>query len=173
MKLQDVRSLIQSSTVKDWEQIPISTDNGPSYHTGIYAETNENSEMESEVFIEAKTHSNILVYKNDINLTIEAGMDAFYRINHQYKASWIPKHWNPNHENLCLFDVFWNGNLVDRVYYLPVDSARSLIPMPSRNGVNKWEVKKYEYDCISLLDDLILGGQEFSYHFDETGISIV
>lgn len=176
MKLQDIRILVQNSTPEDWHRINTSGSDGPSFHNRIRGEIINGDPNRLEVY--ADTHDYLFVNKNDVRLSIESGMNTEDDPTQQYKQvySWVHKSWDEETHGKFLIDIFWEGNLVDRIYYTIVDGARAMLPMPYYLLVNFLElgdqpyVEPYDVNIVSLVHTLEDGDKaEFEHCFDQAG----
>lgn len=166
MRLEELRqTIIESDREHDWHDII----------TGTYF--SEVPDVDNDTF---EWHQSMIVYKEDVDLSIQWGMDA-RGMDHVKTADQIWRehgHFPDMEARVELADVFWRGALVDRVQLVVVDGGRALLPIGDQRALNfdhaaapgnqeiKWEYSAthFEIGVARLLD----GGGEFDRYFGQT-----
>ncbi len=79
-----------------------------------------------------ESHSNLAVYRNDIDISIAWGMDMDWagvndpiKRNYEFTQDFFDTSGHPQ-----FADVFYRGALVDREILVTVDNANALLPLP-------------------------------------------
>jgi len=169
MKLVDLMTKILESHPEQWNTISCwGYGSGPSYkdHFTFY----NVYEGESNI-LNVESHSNICVFKDDIDIIMAYGLTA----NEDFKADWANKFPNP-HASSKIIDVFYRNSLVFRETYLVVDGGRCEIPIPSYGKDSELVVSKDYYNFIKLLEKISNGSvsdNNFNSYFNQTGINII
>ncbi|MGW5456244.1 hypothetical protein [Nocardia sp. NPDC003979] len=154
MRLDELRTIIASSAPSDWHRI---TNLGPTYRDrfGAWTGPNDSSGLEHD------THSEIAVYRPDIDLTIAYGMSESQR-DQSLAFEWSESFPDSQIREISLADFFWRGSLVDRVNYVYVDGARAILPLGS--GHQGLKITRYDLAVAGLLDR-VSGHDEFDRYF--------
>ncbi|WP_079620328.1 hypothetical protein [Mycobacteroides abscessus] len=138
MDLHTIRQKIIDSTREDWNKITCwGSGSGPSYHYGLASEQGENG-----VETEAKDHGNIAVLIEDVDITIEWGLDPdeslwFNGAPRDFDFSDFLPTFPDKDARRMYVDIFYRGNLVDRELYVVADGARYYVPIPRTTYPNK------------------------------------
>lgn len=166
MKLDEIRAMVLDSDRElDWHEIIVGT-----YFTEV-------PDVDNDTF---EWHSSMIVYKNDVDLTIQWGMDARGK-DHIKTADqlWREHGAFPDPAaRVGLADVFWRGSLVDRIEYVVVDGGRALLPIGDQRALNydhsllpgdqeiEWEYSAtaWEVGLVRLLSD----DRDFDRYFRQT-----
>lgn len=169
MKLVELIKEILKSDKSDWNDIPCwGFGSGPSYKDKFTFFEIFNGESN---IIKSDSHSNILVYKNDISITIAYGLVS----NEDYIEPWANQFQNPSASSYNI-DIFYNNALVFRELYLTVDGGRCKLPIPSYTKNEELEVAKEYYEFVKLINNLTSGSnsdENFNSYFNRTKIKIV
>lgn len=168
MKLEELLKIILKSEPEQWNNISCwGYGSGPSYKDRLDFYDIYNGQ---DNVLNAKSHSNVCVFKEDIDVTMAYGLIS----NEDFKAEWANQFPDPSaHSNIV--DIFYRGSLVFRETYLVVDGGRCRIPIPSYGENNNLVVSDDYYNFIKLLEKLSSGStsdKNFDYYFDQTGIKI-
>jgi len=168
MKLKDLLSLILNSTREEWSEIGCwGYGSGPSYKEKFTFYEIFDGEPN---ILKTSSHSNILVYKDDIAITMAYGLES----TEDFVAPWANKFSDPK-ASTDFIDIFYNNALVYRETYLVVDGGRCRLPIPSYNSNHELIISKDYYNFIKLLQRIASGSNSddaFNNYFEETGIKI-
>jgi hypothetical protein len=115
-------------------------------------------------------------YRPDLSIGLAWGV----RVNENFQEVWTQK-FSDKKAHSCLADLFYNGMLVDREYYVVVDGGRACLPLPSDR--EKLIVSRWNYDFVKLLDEFgyysgVSGGigdrspSEFNRYFQQAGFTV-
>lgn len=150
MRLQDIRNMIEKSTKNEWRHIGCYSGGGPSFRDSWGKSTSADGWK-----LHHDTHLHVLVYRDDVQLTISWGMGM--RESDKYAPEWITN--LPVVDEVQQFnaDVFWNGSLVDRHPLVNVGRWHTYLPDPRRVGpdgsdkTTGWEVTRWSVAFARLL----------------------
>lgn len=78
--------------------------------------------------IDQDSHSEVAVYRPDIDLTVAYGMPNSQH-EHKLKFEWSDNFPDSEIREISIADFFWRGSLVDRVNYVYVDGGRGILPL--------------------------------------------
>lgn len=121
MKLQRLRDRIIASTADDWEKVTV----GPFYRDGFeLTSTGSDGWQISEV----RWHDGLLVYRDDVDLTIQYGMSDPQFARQTDVKIWGDVVFADPAQRVEFVDVFWRGSLVDRERVVGVDGGRAVLP---------------------------------------------
>lgn len=170
MTLTELIQKILNSTSNDWNDIGCwGAFSGPSYKDKLEFYNVYDGEPN---ILHVDSHSNVLVFKPDISITMAYGLSS----NDEFKAEWANQFPDPSASS-SFIDIFYNNALVFRETYLTVDGGRCKLPIPSYGENHKdLVVSKEYYDFIRLLQKLSSGSNDeknFNYYFGQTGIKII
>lgn len=170
VRLEELRQLIiDSDRERDWHDIIIGT-----YYTEVPNVDDDTYEW---------PHS-MIVYRDDVDLTIQWGLPA-RRLRHVTTARQL---WDEHgafpdpSARTELADIFWRGNLVDRVELAVVDGGRATLPVGSSQVIGydhsrsaeEQEIRRvywatqFQVAVARLLDTV----GEFERYFGQTTMSI-
>lgn len=171
MTLDELRTLIIDSTrERDWHDVAVGT---------YFADVPLGNEGTYE------WHESLIVYRHDVNLTIQWGMRSRL-LSHVTKSAdlWRANAVFPDPSAIPVHaDIFWAGSLVDRVQLVFVDGARALLPVGDQRALNwnsadtlrppkdvEWEYSatRFEVALARLLDN----GHEFDSYFRRIGMVV-
>lgn len=126
--LRKIQTLIIESATHDWHRPAL----GPFYANAY--------DIDDDVF---RLHSELLVYRGDVRLTIQHGLKWGHLSRHIETATqlWDGAHFPDESVQLFFGDVFWNGALIDRVQLISVDGARAVLPVGTRDALNASELE--------------------------------
>lgn len=167
MNLFKLRELIIHSTIDDWHNVTV----GP-YFTDAPDIDNDTVEQ----------HSELMVYRHDIDLTIQHGIRA-RRFGHVEKVTqlWQDAHFPDPTVYVEFVDVFWRGVLVDREHVVTVDGGRASIPLGTKTTLNynpdgpQPETFEFEYSATTwqtALARLVDGDRDWADYTKRAGIVI-
>lgn len=129
MKFEDLMSTIVNSDPERWNQIS----DGPLYKDQFISST---SAKGNELMTDA--HTNVAVYKDDLDISIAWGLDAHDSWFDKEKTVLtfdLNKRFADQKVHTIIVDVFWRGSLVEREYVLAVDGYRAYLPLPTGKKV--------------------------------------
>ncbi|WP_159096557.1 hypothetical protein [Miniimonas sp. S16] len=137
MRLSDIRDTIINSETEDWHSIP----------AGAYFTDAPNIDTDS-----FEQHDSLLVYRDDVSLTVQWGMRARgYDHVQEVQQIWPSAAYPDPSVRVFHIDVFWCGVLVDRESLVSVDGGRAYLPIGSKRCTN-WQgfghpkPETYEFD---------------------------
>ncbi|KZM34533.1 hypothetical protein [Oerskovia enterophila] len=167
MNLFKLREIIINSPIDDWHNVTV----GP-YFTDAPDIDNDTVEQ----------HSELMVYRHDIDLTIQHGLRArgFDRVIDS-QALWPDAHFPDSTAYVEFVDVFWRGVLVDREEVVRVDGGRASIPLGKKTALNyvsgQPHPKKYEFEYSATtwqaaLARLVDGDRDWADYTKQAGIVI-
>lgn len=169
MKLEDLLKTILNSEPEQWNRISCwGFGSGSSYKDKFEFYDVFNGQ---ENVLHVNSHSDICVYKEDIDIAMAYGMTS----NEDFNAKWANQFDDPSaHSNII--DIFYRGALVFREYYLVVDGGRCELPIPSYGGNEELIISKDYCNFIKLFTKISNGltnDDNFDYYFKKTGINIL
>jgi hypothetical protein len=153
--LSDVRKLVRGSTPNDWHKIE---DEGPTYRNRFGYSKGPGSKWR----LEEDSHSTILVYTPEVDLTIAYGMYYHLRQGDEPDFEWS-RAFASKSVRIGFADIFWRGSLVDRIDYAIVDDQQGIVPMGG--GHDGLQVTSFEVDATRLLHDVKGYVNQFDYYF--------
>jgi hypothetical protein len=168
MNLFKLREIIIHSTIDDWHNVTV----GP-YFTDA-------PDIDKDT---VEQHSELMVYRHDIDLTIQHGLRA-RGFGHIEKAAqlWQDAHFPDPTAYVEFVDVFWRGVLVDREHLVTVDGSRASIPLGTREhlgyksaGPLDPEEADFEYSATpwqAALARLVDGDHDWADYTKRAGIVI-
>lgn len=169
MKLEELIKTILNSEKDQWNMISCwGYGSGPSYKNK-FEFFNVYNGQENVLWVDS--HSNICIFKEDIDITMAFGIT----LNEDFIAEWANQFDDPRAYSKII-DIFYRGVLVFRETYLVVDGGRCELPIPSYRENRELIVTKDYYNFIKLLEKIINGSNNddhFNYYFNQTGIKIV
>lgn len=163
--LDEIRQMIlKSDRESDWHDIVVGT-----YFREVPLVDDDTFEW----------HNEMIVYRPDVDLTIQWGMRS-RRLDHVTTAEQL---WDEHGRfpdpaaHVEHADVFWRGNLIDRVELVTVDGGRALLPVGDRRSLTPladlrpgkkvaWEYSatRWEVGLARLLDN----DADFDRYFSQT-----
>lgn len=151
MRLDQLQELVASSRVTDWEKLEV----GPLYREGYTVWSGSDGDGMS-----ARWHDEAAVYRHDIDLTVQWGMDQ-YSEDRVQRYEWSKGLVN-NELRSFFFDVFWRGVLVDRHVLGYFNGNHSLVPMPHSSPLDHHypTVTRREVAIAELVAALSGGGAD-------------
>jgi hypothetical protein len=166
--LDETRSLIiNSDRERDWHDLAA----GPFF--------TDAPDVDEDTFHQ---HDNLLVYRDDVALTIQWGMRPNYQHLQLKRVSELWQEASFLDESIHIYraDVFWNGTLIDRENVVSVDGGRALLPLGTRTVPPGYEPRisgpvAWVYSCTSwqaALAFLLDSGGEHRRYFEETGMTV-
>jgi hypothetical protein len=179
VQFSDVRDLIQSSQPGDWNGIHCwGSGSGPTYRMGW-----DKGKRGDDWELYFRQHSHVAAFKPDLSLTLAWGMEAHFDMKREMTPDWIENFPLVDGVSYYLLDTFWNGALVDRGYYAPVD-AEAYVPLPSPvygrdddEGVptlERYEVTRYDVALTRIVNVLANHrADDFDRVLSRTGFVIV
>ncbi len=169
MRLKDLLKTILSSNEEQWKTISCwGYGSGPSYKNMF---TFYNVFYGQENVLKVDSHSDICIYKEDIDIIIAYGIT----INDDFKAKWANQFPDPNASSEIV-DIFYKNSLVFREEFLYVDGGRCKLPIPSYREGGDLVVSKDYYDFIKLFERITsrhINDNNFNYYFNQTGIKVI
>lgn len=165
MTLNNLIKTVLSSNDHDWNKLNCwGAFSGPSFKYNFNFENTDSS------LFKVDSHDTILVYKEDVSITIGYGLSS----NNDFKADWANKFPDPRASSHFI-DIFYNNSLAFRDLFLMVDGGRCKLPIPNPfNG--KLIVGKDYFEFVRKIDKISKGHDnnlEFDYYFEQTGIEIM
>lgn len=166
--LDEIRSLIINSDLeRDWHDI----DSGPFF--------TDAPDVDEDTFHQ---HDSLLVFRDDVSLTIQWGMRPNYQHEQLRTVSELWHEASFPDESIRIYraDVFWNGSLIDRENVVSVDGGRALMPLGTRTVPPGYEPRtsgpvNWVYSCTQWqagLAYLLDSGREHDRYFEQTGMTI-
>ncbi|MFI8405182.1 hypothetical protein ACIGG5_33745 [Streptomyces sp. NPDC085463] len=164
MRLEDIRKIIEESPNADWSHITCwGAGSGPTFHDRW--EITQTGGDQYKWSLDIDSHSNTLVYREDVALTISWGIVA---------AKDVTPGWNTfiddSPVDYQLGDVFWNGVLVDRYSLTSVDGGRVMLPVPKpvyEETDGKTSVARYEVTRLHRAFARLVHNAEPAENFDQ------
>lgn len=155
MTLDELRTIIISSTSRDWSRI---TAAGPTYRDrfGSWSRPADGTSG-----VEHDSHTEAAVYRPDIDLTISYGMPESQH-DRNLSFAWSENFPDSNIREISIADIFWRGSLVDRVNYVYVDGGGAIVPLGRDN--QGLRINQYELAVARLLSG-IADYQEFDQYY--------
>jgi hypothetical protein len=158
LNFNELRRTIINSDSSEWHRI---LRLGPTYRDRFGSWS---SPSEGTSGIDTDSHSIVVVYKPDIDLTIAYGMsESMHSSRDELTFKWSEAFPDKSIREISLVDVFWRGSLVDRVNYAYVDGARGILPLGE--GHQGLRITRYDYSVARLLDELE-GHREFERYYN-------
>ena len=176
MKLDELHETITGSTKEDWHPLTCWGGNGPSY-LNSYTPW---SGPDGWSGIEVDSHSNLAVYRADIDLKLAWGLPRDGR-DEKLHLPWQDRFANPT-VTAYFVDVLWRGSLVERDMYFAVDGGRAYLPLGHAKHENQenpdptawmWitdEVTPWEYHLIKLVHSFE-HSEDFDRYFERAGMT--
>lgn len=176
MKLDELRGTITHSAKKDWHPLTCWGGNGPSY-LNSYSTW---SGPDGWGGIEVESHSNLAVYRADIDLKLAWGLPRDGR-DEKLHLPWQDRFPNPK-VTAYFVDVIWRGSLVDRDTHFAVDGGRAYLPSGHAKYENqenpdpttwRWitdEVTPWEYHLTKLVHSFE-PSEDFDRYFERAGMT--
>jgi hypothetical protein len=97
-----------------------------------------------------RTHPYLAVYKPDLSISIAFGIV----FNENYQINFATLFPDPNAQG-SLYDVFFQGELVERYHLIELDGGRVTIPTPTPiNNGTAWEMQSDLYEIGKLFNSL-------------------
>ena len=155
MRLEGLLALITDSDPEEWSQIS----EGPTYRDYLLEVSSSNHR-----WTEINSHHTVMVYKPDIAIGIAFGMTW----KEDFKEVWANKFPDSRADGRFV-DVFYNGMLVHRDFYVTVDGARAKLPLPKTR--EDLVVNEQYYRLIGLLNSLS-GVSDYESYFRRAGLEI-
>jgi len=167
MKLKEILDIIVNSTSENWNGIGCwGYGSGPSYKNQFTFYEIFNGEPN---ILTAESHSDILVYKDDLSITMAYGLIS----NNDFKEEWANQFPDPKAHS-AFIDIFYNNSLVFRETYLVVDGGRCRLPIPNFGENGDLIVPQQYYDFIKILEMITSGSSKnYESYFKRTGTKII
>lgn len=142
MKLEQIRQMVVESRRADWLRI----------HPPLFHHEMGNLIRSGVTEVEVGAHYYSLVYRADVNLTVEVGLPMDRDDTRQF--DFAERFVNPKAS--CYYvDIFWAGSLVDRYSMIALDGGHKLLPFPHTGGSQEtgWvdQVHEREVEVARLL----------------------
>lgn len=177
MRLEDIHNTIEHSTSADWNRIGCwGGGSGPSFHNKWERWGTLGGEgLDDKWTLTHEEHGNILVYREDVALTIAWGIVT---------DKGMTPDWNTFADDSPLEyqvgDIFWNGNLVDRHYLTAVDGGRVILPLPmpvferpdGKSALARYEVTRF-HRAFARLIDRAEPSEDFDRYYTDAGFVTV
>ncbi len=148
--------MVRQSAPGNWYKIE---DDGPTYRNRFGYSSGPGNRWR----LEEDSHSTLLVYTADVDLTIAYGM-YYHRLGGdepEYEWSQV---FSSRSVRIGFADIFWRGSLVDRVDYAIVDDHQGILPMGG--APDGLKVTSFEVDVARLLHQIRGYVNKFDYFFD-------
>lgn len=136
MELESIWKIVESSECDDWNHIVTwGAGAGPSYKPrfGVseYDTTDNRGQEQTAYNIAVDGPSDLLIYKDDVDLSIAYGVDRDPHWEGRMKLIFpYQDRFFDDDIRVSYVDLFWRGNLVDRVLHIIVDGGRCRLPAP-------------------------------------------
>lgn len=177
MNLRDLRTILTTTDAWQWSKIDST---GPLYRNGyVVSGTPGGHEHDIDVY----WHDSAAVYRDDVDLTIQWGMDlsGIRRNRDDWRLPWaenfpsqsVSPHW---------VDVFWRGTLVDRYALIGIDGGHGLVPFPRTKAKGDPLDHETQYDDViterelavaRLIDSLQGGFQRVDEYVTRSGLVVI
>ena len=154
--------MVRRSAPGDWYKI----EEGPTYRNRFGYSKGPGQRWR----LEEDSHSTVLVYRPDVDLTIAYGM-----LRYHLQGKDEPEYgWSQVFASASVrtgfADIFWGGSLIDRVDYAIVDDHQGVIPMGrGRDGL---QVTSFEVDVARLLHGIMGKFNKFDFFFDRVPFEV-
>ena len=156
MRLDDLMDTILRSAPTDWHAIH----GFPTYRDTLSGA----SDGEGHHWIEIESHHSVATFIPDASITMAWGISVV----DDFKEPWANK-FPDQHASSALADVFYNGALVYRTFYILVDGAQCKLPLPDSRempgGVSE------SYGRFVHLLNRVDGNDEFESYFERAGLA--
>ena len=169
MNLNELRQILTESRPHQWWKLDAT---GPLYRNGWVMTSGGGREGHD---LEVTWHHEAAVYRDDIDLTIQWGMDMDPGDDDRRHFDWAEKFINPKVHPWWV-DVFWRGVLVDRYGVVSVDGGHGLVPFPHTAGESPdWHnaVTEREVAVVHLVDHLGGGHDRSVNYIQQVGFRVV
>ena len=172
MKLPDIYLTMEPTGPAQWNTITF----GPLFHQQMSA---SGGGGQSGSTVRVAQHGTRAVLVNDVDVSIEFGMDAA-AIQNQALLDWVkPANFAYDNARPFYIDLFYRGSLVDRVVAVWIDEYRGALPLPYsitadggvQGAVPSWHVSRRSYLLVRLIDQL-RGAVEFDRYFGLSGLKL-
>jgi len=121
MTLDDLLEAVRNSDRNDWNvELCAGFGAGPSYRDRLLI---NNAPPQQQIEVASQSH--VAAFRKDVSITMAWGMQR----SATFVETWATGFPDPNASS-DWFDVFYNGALVYRDYYVVVDGARAFLPAP-------------------------------------------
>lgn len=169
MRHDELRALIADSSPGNWRQV---------YEGPLYRQSLQLVSGADGVHIDGiSEHATHLVYDLDIDLTITTGMPSPRR---EGREMWLyegQRSFADSTVRVYLSDIFWRGQLVDRVLLGDVDGGRCYLPFPrgravtTDRGAPRLDVAtRWENAFAVLLNGIENPGVDYAHYFETAGL---
>lgn len=177
MNLRDLREILTTTDAWQWSRIDST---GPLYRNGYVVSGGLGPDAEHDINI--YWHDSAAVYRDDIDLTIQWGMnlspvredrDAWHLPwAEKFPSRSVHPHW---------VDVFWRGTLVDRYAMVSIDGGHGLVPFPHTKAKSDpldhdtkydYVISERELGIARLIDSLQGGIYRVDEHVARCGLVV-
>ncbi|SMQ75051.1 hypothetical protein [Agreia sp. VKM Ac-1783] len=171
MQLPQIYLSIEPTGPAQWNSLTF----GPMFHQNLSA----SSSSQGGSVVRVTEHGTRAVLNDDVDISIEFGMDAA-TIQIDALLDWVkPANFEYDNARPFFVDLFYRGNLVDRVIAVWIDQYRAALPLPYSvtadggvpGAVPTWHVSRRSFLLVRLIDQL-RGGLEFDRYFALSGLSL-
>ncbi|MBF4635658.1 hypothetical protein ITJ38_14690 [Agreia pratensis] len=171
MQLPQIYLTIEPTGPAQWNAITF----GPIFHQNLSA---SNTGQGGSV-VRVTQHGSRAVLNDDVDISVEFGMEAD-DIQIDALLDWVkPANFQYDNARPFFVDLFYGGNLVDRVIAVWIDQYRAALPLPYSvtadggvpGAVPTWHVSRRSFLLVRLVDQL-RGGLEFDRYFALSGLSL-
>ncbi|SMG43308.1 hypothetical protein [Agreia pratensis] len=171
MQLPQIYLSIEPTGPAQWNAITF----GPIFHQNLSA---SNTGQGGSV-VRVTQHGSRAVLNDDVDISVEFGMEAD-DIQIDALLDWVkPANFQYDNARPFFVDLFYGGNLVDRVIAVWIDQYRAALPLPYSvtadggvpGAVPTWHVSRRSFLLVRLVDQL-RGGLEFDRYFALSGLSL-
>ncbi len=157
-----IRDMVRQSAPDDWYKLE---NDGPTYRIRF----GYSSAPGNKWRLEADSHSTLLVYTAEVDLTLAYGM-YYHRLGMEEPEFEWSQVFSTRSARIGFADIFWRGSLIDRVDYAMVDDHQGIIPMGG--APNALKVTRFEVDVARLLHRINGYVNRFEYFFDRVHFEV-
>jgi hypothetical protein len=159
MILQYLINTVTTSVIEDWHRMEVQTVYGWDY--GL---------KQGNRYLEPKTHSQLAVYKPDVDISLAMGAQVVENL----QEPWTAKFPNTNASHVAIW-LRYRGSVIFEWVYVCVDGCRYLLPMPNA-VIGGYEVQKTDLQLAQIFFELYgIGGthQTVEAALEYAGVKIV
>ena len=160
--LKQIRDIVRQSAPDDWYKI----EEGPTYRNRFGYSKGPGNQWR----LEEDSHSTILVYMPDVDLTIAYGLHHHLQGRDEPEYEWSTVFASKS-VRTGFADVFWRGSLVDRVDYAIVDDHQGILPMGGTP--ERLEVTAFEVGVAKLLHGITGKFNKFDNFFGRVAFEVI
>ena len=172
MQLPQIYLAIEPTGPAQWNSITF----GPLFHQNLSA---SGGGGQGGSVVSVAQHGTRAVLNDDVDIAIEFGLTAA-TIQIDALLDWVkPANFEYDNARPFFVDLFYRGELVDRVIAVWIDQYRAALPLPYsvtadggvKGAVPTWHVSRRSFLLVRLIDQL-RGGLEFDRYYALSGLTL-